>query len=245
MNKWLLNIQTLQMIYKNSKYISNIFNNVSYKYDFFNNLFSLGLHFLWKRKLISLLKPKNGEEWADLCCGTGDMSFLLNELVIPSGKVFGIDISEELLKIAKRKSNKLVNRVINWEKKDIFDLDTKLKKYDGICMSYGLRNLRNVDDGIQKVFLLLKDNGRAGFLDFNHSEKNSLSSIFQKLYLRFIVVPISSLFNLKEEYSYIESSINEFPKGSKLIYLAKKIGFKEVRYITIFGDQMGIFLLKK
>ena len=233
------------MIYKNSKSISNIFNKVSYKYDFFNNLFSLGLHFLWKRKLIGLLKPKNGEEWADLCCGTGDMSFLLNELVIPSGKVFGIDISEKLLEIAKIKSNKRGNRVINWKKKDIFDLDTKLKKYDGICMSYGLRNLRNVDDGIQKVFLLLKDNGRAGFLDFNHSKESSMSAIFQKLYLRFIVVPISGLFNLKAEYSYIEKSIKDFPKGPQLIYIAKKIGFKKVKYITLFGAQMGILILQK
>jgi len=233
------------MIYKNSKYISNIFNKVSYKYDLFNNLFSLGLHFLWKRKLISLLKPKNGEEWADLCCGTGDMTFLLNKLVTPNGKVFGIDISEKLLKIGRKKSNNLGNTVIYWEKKDIFDLDTKTRRFDGICMSYGLRNLKNVEDGIQKVFLLLKDNGRAGFLDFNHANENSLSSIFQKLYLRFIVVPISSLFNLKAEYSYIEKSINEFPRGAKLVHLAKKIGFKEIEYITLFGDQMGILLLKK
>ena len=233
------------MIYKNSKYISNIFNKVSYKYDFFNNLFSLGLHFLWKRKLISLLKPKNGEEWADLCCGTGDMTFLLNELVTPRGKVFGIDISEKLLKIAQKKSNNLGDTIIYWKKKDIFDLDTKLRKFDGICMSYGLRNLKNVEDGIQKVFLLLKDNGRAGFLDFNHSKENSLPSIFQKLYLRFIVVPISALFNLKEEYSYIEKSIKDFPKGAKLIDLAKKIGFRKANYITLFGDQMGIFLLEK
>ena len=233
------------MIYKNSKYISNIFNKVSYKYDFFNNLFSLGLHFLWKRKLISLLKPKNGEEWADLCCGTGDMTFLLNALVAPSGRVFGIDISEKLLNIAQRKSNNLRRSVIYWKKKDIFDLNTKFKKFDGICMSYGLRNLKNVEDGIQKVFLLLKDNGRAGFLDFNHSKKNSLSSIFQKLYLRVIVVPISGLFNLKEEYSYIEKSIQDFPKATKLIYLAKKIGFKKADYITLFGGQMGILLLKK
>jgi len=233
------------MIYKNSKYISNIFNKVSYKYDFFNNLFSLGLHFLWKRKLISLLKPKNGEEWADLCCGTGDMTFLLNELVTPRGKVFGIDISEKLLKIAQKKSNNLGDTIIYWKKKDIFDLDTKIRKFDGICMSYGLRNLKNVEDGIQKVFLLLKDNGRAGFLDFNHSKENSLPSIFQKLYLRFIVVPISALFNLKEEYSYIEKSIKDFPKGPKLIYLAKKIGFRKANYITLFGDQMGIFLLEK
>jgi len=233
------------MIYKNSKYISNIFNKVSYKYDFFNNLFSLGLHFLWKRKLISLLKPKNGEEWADLCCGTGDMTFLLNELVTPRGKVFGIDISEKLLKIAQKKSNNLGDTIIYWKKKDIFDLDTKIRKFDGICMSYGLRNLKNVEDGIQKVFLLLKDNGRAGFLDFNHSKENSLPSIFQTLYLRFIVVPISALFNLKEEYSYIEKSIKDFPKGPKLIYLAKKIGFRKANYITLFGDQMGIFLLEK
>ncbi len=232
------------MIYKNSKYISNIFNKVSYKYDFFNNLFSLGLHSLWKRKLISLLKPKNGEEWADLCCGTGDLTFLLNEFVTPSGKVFGIDISEKLLKIAKKKSNNLGTNIY-WKKKDIFDLDTKLRKFDGICMSYGLRNLKNVEDGIQKVFFLLKDHGRAGFLDFNHSKENSFPSIFQKLYLRFIVVPISALFNLKEEYSYIEKSINDFPKGEKLIYLAKKIGFKKVKYITLFGNQMGILLLKK
>ena len=233
------------MINKNSKYIRNIFNNVSYKYDFFNNLFSLGLHFLWKRKLISLLKPKKGEEWADLCCGTGDVTFLLNKLVTSRGKVFGIDISEKLLKIAQKKTNYLGDTIIYWEKKDIFDLDFKLRKFDGICMSYGLRNLKNVEDGIQKVFLLLKDNGRAGFLDFNHSKENSLSSIFQKLYLRFIVVPISGLFNLKEEYSYIEKSIKDFPKGPKLIYLAKKIGFRKANYITLFGDQMGIFLLEK
>ncbi len=233
------------MIYKNSKYISNLFNKVSYKYDFFNNLFSLGLHYLWKRKLISLLKPKNGEEWADLCCGTGDMTFLLNELVTPKGKVIGIDISEKLLKVAQKRSNNLGDKIIYWKKKDIFDLDTNSRKFDGICMSYGLRNLRNVEEGIQKVFLLLKDNGRAGFLDFNHSKENSLSSIFQKLYLRFIVVPISGLFNLREEYSYIEKSIEGYPKGAKLIYLAKKIGFREAKYITLFGKQMGIFLLKK
>ena len=233
------------MIKKNSKYIKNIFNNVSYKYDFFNNLFSLGLHFLWKKKLISLLKPKNGEVWADLCCGTGDMTFLLDKLLNPNGKVFGVDISEKLLKIAQKKSQKLENTVIYWEKKDIFDLDTRLIKFDGICMSYGLRNLKNVEDGIKKVFLLLKDNGRAGFLDFNHSKENSLSSIFQKLYLRFIVVPISGLFNLKAEYSYIEKSIKDFPKGPQLIYIAKKIGFKKIKYITLFGEQMGILLLQK
>jgi len=112
-------------------------------------------------------------------------------------------------------------------------------------MSYGLRNLNNVEEGIKKVFDLLKDKGRAGFLDFNHSTKNSLSNIFQKIYLRFIVVTISRLLNLGPEYAYIEKSIRSFPKKNELIKIAKKVGFKKAEYRNIFWGQMGILILTK
>ena len=82
---------------------------------------------------------------------------------------------------------------------DILDIDENLKSYDGICMSYGLRNLVNVEEGLKKVFNLLKDQGRAGFLDFNHSKFNSKADIFQKIYLRVVVVPISKIFRLGKE----------------------------------------------
>ena len=112
-------------------------------------------------------------------------------------------------------------------------------------MSYGLRNLNNVEEGIEKVFYLLKDKGRAGFLDFNHSTKISLSNIFQKIYLRLIVVTISRLFNLSPEYSYIEKSIRNFPKKNELLKIAKEVGFKKAEYRTLFWDQMGILILAK
>ena len=112
-------------------------------------------------------------------------------------------------------------------------------------MSYGLRNLNNVEEGLKKVFYLLKDKGRAGFMDFNHSTKNSLSNIFQKIYLRFIVVTISRLFNLCPESAYIEESIRNFPKKNELIKIAKEVGFKKAEYRNIFGGQMGILILTK
>ena len=112
-------------------------------------------------------------------------------------------------------------------------------------MSYGLRNLNNVEEGIKKVFYLLNDKGRAGFLDFNHSTKHSLSNIFQKLYLRLIVVTISRLFNLSPEYEYIEKSIRNFPNKNELINIAKEVGFKKAEYKTVLGKQMGILILTK
>ena len=76
--------------------VKNIFNKISYKYDFLNNLLSFGLHRVWKRKLVNLLEPSNGEDWADLCCGTGDLAFLISERVSPMGSITGIDSAEDI-----------------------------------------------------------------------------------------------------------------------------------------------------
>ena len=161
------------------------------------------------------------------------------------GSITGIDSAEDILNIAKKKSEQKKNKFIKWEIQDVLEINDYSKNFDGICMSYGLRNLNNVEEGIKKVFYLLNDKGRAGFLDFNHSTKNSLSNVFQKLYLRFIVVTISRLFNLSPEYAYIEKSIRNFPKKNELIRIARKVGFKKAEYRTIFWGQMGILTLAK
>ncbi len=233
------------MRYKKINEVKTIFNRISSSYDFLNNLLSLGLHRFWKTKLVDLLKPIDGENWADLCCGTGDLSFLIIKKVRPNGTVTGIDSAKEILNIARKRSKLIGNKFINWEMQDILQIDENLYIYDGICMSYGLRNLVNVEEGLKKVFNLLTDQGRAGFLDFNHSKLNSKADLFQKIYLRLIVVPISKIFKLSKEYSYIEKSIKNFPEGNKLILIAKKVGFKKVDYRTIFFDQMGILILEK
>jgi len=233
------------MKFKKNIEVKTIFNKISYRYDFLNSLLSFGLHKLWKKKLVDLLKPQQGEVWADLCCGTGDLAFLICKRVGPNGSITGIDSAKEILNIAKKKAERVKNKFINWESKDILEIDEYSRNFDGICMSYGLRNLESVEKGIKKVFSLLNDKGRAGFLDFHHSRKNSLSNIFQKIYLRLVVVPISRVFNLSREYAYIEESISNFPKGNELILIAKEVGFERIEYRTIFFGQMGILILGK
>ena len=57
--------------------VEQLFDSVAPSYDRLNDLLSLGLHRHWKRRLVSMLKPAPGEHWLDLCCGTGDLAFLL------------------------------------------------------------------------------------------------------------------------------------------------------------------------
>jgi len=72
-----------------------------------------------------------------------------------------------------------------------------------------------------------------------------LADKFQKFYLRYIVVPISSIFKLNEEYSYIEKSIEDFPYGEELIKISNKIGFRKIEFKKVFFGQMCILLLQK
>ena len=233
------------MFYRTTKSVKKIFNKVSYKYDFLNDLLSLGLHKLWKRELVRLANPRAGENWGDLCCGTGDVSFIINKEVFPNGSVTGIDNAETILDIAKERSKTLRLNTIRWHKKDIFDIQTNDYRFDGICMSYGLRNLNDIYEGLTKVHEILKVGAKAAILDFNHSSEKSLANKFQKFYLRFFVVPISFIFKLNKEYSYIERSIEDFPSGDELIKISNKIGFKVIQFKTIFFGQMCILVIQK
>jgi len=226
----------------NTKSIEEMFNSISSKYDFLNDMFSFGLHRFWKRKLLDILNPIFGEKWIDLCCGTGDMPILLARYMKSSENITGIDSASQALLVARERSNQNYSS-IKWINGDALKTNLTSNQFDGVLMAYGLRNLSNPYAGLREAFRLLKPGGRAGILDFRSFKGPSIQGLFQKIYLSFYVVPISSLFGLGKEYSYIQKSLVNFPSGEKQIHLALSAGFKKAKYQTLAKGQMGILLL--
>ena len=226
----------------NMKDVEEMFNLISPKYDFLNDIFSFGLHRIWKRKLLNILNPTFGEEWVDLCCGTGDMSILLAKYLKSSENITGIDSASQVLLVARERSKKNYSS-INWIKGNALGTNLLSDKFDGLLMAYGLRNLSSSEAGLREAFRILKPGGRAGILDFRSFQGRSIQMLFQKIYLNFYVVPIASLLGLGKEYSYIEKSLVNFPTGSEQIDMALSIGFKKAEYQTLAMGQMGILWL--
>ena len=226
----------------NMKDVEEMFNLISPKYDFLNDIFSFGLHRIWKRKLLNILNPTFGEEWVDLCCGTGDMSILLAKYMQGSENIIGIDSATQVLLVAKERSKRNYSS-IKWIKGNALETNLLSDKFDGLLMAYGLRNLSSSEAGLREAFRILKPGGRAGILDFRSFQGRSMQMLFQKMYLNFYVVPIASLLGLGKEYSYIEKSLVDFPSGSDQIDMALSVGFKKAEYRTLAMGQMGILLL--
>ena len=222
--------------------VEEMFDSISSKYDFLNDVFSFGLHRFWKRKLLYILNPTFGEKWIDLCCGTGDMTILLARHMKSAENITGIDSASKALSVARRRSKKNYTS-IEWINGDALKTNFLSHQFDGLLMAYGLRNLSSSEDGLREAFRILKPGGRAGILDFRSFQGLSIRGLFQKIYLTLYVVPIASSLGLGKEYSYIKKSLVDFPSGAEQIHLALSIGFKKAEYKTLAIGQMGILLL--
>jgi demethylmenaquinone methyltransferase/2-methoxy-6-polyprenyl-1,4-benzoquinol methylase len=82
--------------------VAQMFNNISHKYDFLNHLLSGGIDILWRKKAIKLLKAAQPKNILDIATGTGD--FAIEALALKPEKIVGVDISEGMLNVGKRKS---------------------------------------------------------------------------------------------------------------------------------------------
>jgi len=226
----------------NTRAVEEMFNSISSKYDLLNDVFSFGLHRLWKKKLLDTLNPTFGEKWIDLCCGTGDMSILLARQMKSSENIIGLDSASQALLVARERSKGNYSS-IEWINGDALQTNLSLHQFDGLIMAYGLRNLSNSQAGFREAFRLLKPGGRAGILDFRSFQDVSIQGLFQKIYLSLYVVPLASAFGLGKEYSYIKKSLVNFPSGAEQIHLALSAGFRKAEYQTLAMGQMGILLL--
>ncbi|XP_021292955.1 2-phytyl-1,4-beta-naphthoquinone methyltransferase, chloroplastic isoform X2 [Herrania umbratica] len=189
-----------------------LFNCIAPVYDNLNDLLSFGQHRIWKRMAVSWSGAKPGDSVLDLCCGSGDLTFLLSEKVGSYGKVTGLDFSKELLSIASSRQcllSNACNNNIEWVEGDALDLPFSNGNFDAITMGYGLRNVVDRRQAMREMFRVLKPGSRVSILDFNKSMQ-PFTALFQEWMIDNVVVPTATVYGLAKEYKYLKASINEF-----------------------------------
>lgn len=225
--------------------IKAIFNNIAPVYDQLNDRLSFGLHRIWKLMAVKWSEAKFGDRALDVCCGSGDLALLLAKKVGNKGQVTGLDFAVEQLAIAKqRQMFQCPTATIDWLQGDALTLPFGDDRFDCATMGYGLRNVTSIPLCLQELQRVLKPGAKAAILDFHRPSQDYMQA-FQQWYLQSIVVPTAEDMNLKQEYAYINPSLNRFPNGTEQVKLSYQAGFSSATHYPLMGGMMGILVLTK
>ena len=205
--------------------VARMFDNISGRYDFLNHFLSLGIDIQWRRKAIRLLKPLQPKVILDVATGTGD--FAVEALRLNPDKIIGIDISEGMLDVGRKKiKERNLDSKIELRSGDSENLPFEENKFDAVIVAFGVRNFENLEKGLGEMLRVLRPGGKVVILEFSKPSAFPMKQLYQ-FYFRFILPTLGRMISKdRSAYTYLPESVQAFPDGVQFLQLLNKTGYK-------------------
>ena len=217
--------------------VAKVFQDVFDKYDLMNDLMSLGVHRLWKRNFINWLNPQENTTLIDVASGTGDIAKLYLNKINYKGSVCCVDENKAMLSLNKRKFK--VNTNVKWFCNSAEKLPFKNNHFDYYTISFGIRNVSNLNKTLKEAYRVLKPGGRFLCLEFS-KVKNEILDKFYKAYSKSIPQIGKFIVGKSEPYKYLINSIEEFYSQEEFFRQIKKQNFINISYRNLSAGIVAI-----
>jgi demethylmenaquinone methyltransferase/2-methoxy-6-polyprenyl-1,4-benzoquinol methylase len=206
--------------------VEQMFDNIAHRYDFLNRFLSFGIDRIWRRKAIRILKKYQPERILDVASGTGD--FALEALSLKPKEIIGIDLSEHMLEIGRKKLRRLKISNIHLQKADSENLPFEAESFDAVTVAFGVRNFENLSKGLSEMHRVLKAGGAVVILEF--SQPRGFFSLLYKIYSK-LIVPLwgKIISGDNAAYRYLPESVKAFPEAGDFKAILSNCGYQNVR----------------
>ena len=221
----------------NERLVTKVFKDVFDKYDLMNDLMSLGIHRLWKKDFIDWLNPQKNTKLVDVASGTGDIAKLYLDKVDNKGNVFCIDENKEMLNLSKKKLKENFN--VKWLCNNAEKLPLKSNYFDYYTISFGIRNVGNIDYALKEAHRVLKPGGRFLCLEFSKVKNDILNKLY-KSYSKKIPELGKFIVGKSQPYEYLINSIEKFHSQEKFFKQIEKNNFINISYRNLSGGIVAI-----
>ena len=173
--------------------IQDMFDSISIEYDFLNRLMTFGNDVKWRKKIYTIAKSYNPKNILDIATGTADIALEMSK--IEGSNIIGLDISEKMLEVGRRKvSKKNLSDKITLISGDAENIDFKNEEFDLVTIGFGVRNFQNLEKGLKESHRVLNQGGNLIILETSVPE-NSVIKFFYFLFSRSFIPFMGSLFS--------------------------------------------------
>lgn len=210
--------------------VEQMFDNIAPTYDTLNHRLSWDIDRGWRRKAINQLVPYQPKTILDIATGTGDFAILSAEMLKPN-KLMGVDISEGMMEIGRKKiKEKGLQDIISFEKEDCMHLSYADCMFEAVTAAFGIRNFSDLVQGLKEMCRVLKRGGHLSIVELTTPISFPMKQLFH-LYSH-TVLPVYGRLISKDTaaYSYLTKTIEAFPQGEQMISILKDAGFSETKF---------------
>lgn len=212
-----------------SIYVKELFSALATRYNVMTDVWTLGLHRLWKRQAMELLALRPGERVLDVATGTGDLAFLEEAAVGPEGKVVGVDSCVPMLEVARRRQH----GAIDFQEGDAMDLRFPDASFDVVTIGFGLRNVADRVQALREFRRVLRPGGRLMVLDFSTPTSKILKAVHDLFYFGLMPVVGWAFAWHRDAHHYTSDSIRTWLSREELSEAILEAGFVDARYISL------------
>lgn len=212
-----------------AQFVKKMFDDISVKYDLLNDILSLGMHRIWKRNFVAEVMRSNPGSVIDCATGTGDLAFMVEKHGCE--KILGIDFSTKMIEVANLRAEHKKSQS-KFQTADILALPFPDKSFDVAMVSFGVRNLENLEKGLQELSRVSKS---LYILEFGQPQNKLYAWCY--FHMLRLYVPIFGLITgRKDAYEYLIKSSNEFPSGRNFNSILKThTDYQTFNFKPIFG----------
>lgn len=230
------------------RYVRNLFNSIANNYDTMNSIMTWGMLPRWQNFMLKKTGLKEGGYGLDICCGTGELTFKMGKIVGSSGKVWGLDFSENMLAVANAKMAKSGLGNIQFIQGDALQLPFEDNTFDAATNGFALRNVTDISQAIREMARVVKPGGKVVCLEvsrpFNPILRLGFNVYFFKIvpFIGHVVDKGKAIDNKYPAYTWLPESLKTFPDQEKLKKIFEEAGLVNVQYFGLMGGVSSVHL---
>ena len=223
---------------KSPERIRRMFGSIAHRYDLINNVLTLGIDRLWrKRTARQLIHSQTIEgDVLDVCCGTGELSlaFVKQQKNSAERAYYGIDFTPEMIDVAQKKAKRC--RLPSSSQQPIFSVGDALSlpfeddRFAVVAVAFGLRNLCDAQQGLAEMIRTCKEGGTIAVLDFSMPTLPIVRQCY-RFYFRTLLPRLGQWCakNPDQAYGYLPESVLQFDQPAQLAERLTQFGITNVQ----------------